>query len=144
MTHAVVCATRGGEVSRRTQERAIALARERGAELIFLCVVNPNIAGPLEEELSAALRDELQRFGCALLSIARARARKEGVEARTVVLSGPVWPSIGDYLREVNADTLVIGAPRTRVDAPETEVQEADDFFETVRQLTGVEVVIVE
>ncbi len=31
----IVCATRGSEASRRTQERAITLAQERGAPLIF-------------------------------------------------------------------------------------------------------------
>ncbi|MBC7251063.1 MAG: universal stress protein, partial [Anaerolineae bacterium] len=34
----ILCATRGGEASRRTQERAIALARQHNAELIFLYV----------------------------------------------------------------------------------------------------------
>ena len=66
----IVCATRGGEVSRRTQERAVALAKERGAELIFLCVVDPSFAGLVDEAMVATLTDELQRLGRSLLSIA--------------------------------------------------------------------------
>ena len=49
----IVCATRGGEAGRRTQERAIALAKERGTELIFLCIFGPNFAGSLSKALSA-------------------------------------------------------------------------------------------
>ncbi|HIQ01546.1 MAG TPA: hypothetical protein EYH30_05385, partial [Anaerolineales bacterium] len=36
----ILCATRGGEASYRTQDAAIALARERGDSLIFLYVVD--------------------------------------------------------------------------------------------------------
>ena len=67
----IVCATRGGEASRRTQERAIVLARERSDELVFLCVVDPNFAGPQSEAVAAALEDELKRLGRSLLNIAR-------------------------------------------------------------------------
>lgn len=51
----VVCATRRGEAGRRTQERAIALAKERRAGLTFICVFDPGFAGPLSSTLSAAV-----------------------------------------------------------------------------------------
>jgi hypothetical protein len=34
-----LCATRGGEASYRTQDAAIALAKERGDELVFLSLI---------------------------------------------------------------------------------------------------------
>ena len=40
MTNTILCPTRGGEASYANQERAIALAVEREAELIFLYVSN--------------------------------------------------------------------------------------------------------
>ena len=36
----ILCATRGGEASYRTQDAAVALAKEQGDELLFLFVVN--------------------------------------------------------------------------------------------------------
>ena len=87
----IVCATRGGEAGRRTQERAIALAKERRAGLIFLCVFDPGFAGPLNSTLSAAVLAEQQWLGRALVSVAQARAREQGVEAGAVVASGVVW-----------------------------------------------------
>jgi len=139
----IVCATRGGEVSRRTQEHAIALARECGAELVFLCVVDPSFAGHLDERLEQALTDELKRLGRSLLGIAKARAEKRGVVARTDVRCGPVWQNIETYLREVNAGTLVIGASRIDSTLQAFGTGEVSDLAEKLRQSTDVEVVLV-
>jgi len=139
----IVCATRGGEVSRRTQQRAVALAKERGAELVFLCVVDPSFAGPVKKALAATLADELQRLGRALLSIAQARAREQGVATRTVVLSGPVWQNIEEYVRQVGADALVIGAPRVGLTPRAFGSGDVQRLAETIQETAGVDVVVV-
>ena len=139
----IVCATRGGEVSRRTQQRAVALAKERGTELVFLCVVDPGFAGPVSKALAATLADELQRLGKALLSIAQVRAREQGVVTRTVVLSGPAWQNIEEYVRRVDADALVIGAPRTGSTPRAFGSGDVHHLAETINEATGVEVVVV-
>ncbi|HHS96590.1 MAG TPA: universal stress protein [Chloroflexi bacterium] len=138
----IVCATRGGEASRRTQERAIALAKERGADLIFLYIVDPTFAGPVNGALAAAMEDELKRLGRSLLSIAQARAQEQGVRAKTVVRAGPVWETIKAYLKEVGAGTLVLGAPGDEVDEA-ADVGDVNRLAEEVRRETGVEVVVV-
>jgi len=139
----IVCATRGGEASRRTQERAIALAKERGAPLTFLCVVDPDFAGPVNEPLAAALKDELNRLATSLLSIAQARAQEQGVPAETAILSGPVWQTIEGYLREVSAGTLVIGAPGAAPTPEPFGSGDVQEFAERVRRDMGIEVVVV-
>ncbi|MBU0703536.1 MAG: universal stress protein [Chloroflexi bacterium] len=139
----IVCATRGGEVSRRTQERAVALAKERETELIFLCVVDPGFAGPVDKALTATLTDELQWLGRALLSIAQARAQKQGVVTRTAVRCGPAWQNIEEYVRRVNADALVIGAPRTSSTPRAFGSGDVHHLAETINEATGVEVVVV-
>ena len=132
----IVCATRGGEVSRRTQERAIALASERDAELIFLCVVDPRFAKLADESLAVSLADELQRMGESLLSIAQTRAQKQNVVTRTAVLHGSAWQNIEDYVRKVDAGALVIGSPRTGSES-------VHHLAEEMHKNTGVEVVLV-
>ncbi len=139
----IVCATRGGEVSRRTQQRAVALAKERGVELVFLCVVDPSFAGPVDKALTATLADELERLGRALLSIAQARAREQGVATRTVVLSGPVWQNVEEYVRQVDADALVIGAPRAGSTPRAFGSGDVHRLAETIQETAGVEVVVV-
>ena len=139
----IVCATRGGEACRRTQEKAIALAKEQEAELIFLYVADPSFVGPVDEALTEALNDEMMRLGRALLSIARDRARSHGLTAQVVIRYGPIEQNIKDYVREVEASTLVIGAPRTGSPPQAFTPEGIQDLAQAVHQETGIEVVIV-
>jgi nucleotide-binding universal stress UspA family protein len=139
----IVCATRGGEASHRTQEEAIALARERGARLIFLFVADINFAQPSNSALAEALADELERLGRQLLYIARARAEEQGVAADIVVRHGAVRQAIEDFLREVNADTLVLGAPGTGSEKKTFSRRELPQFARQISRNTGVEVTVV-
>lgn len=139
----IVCATRGGQASRRTQERAIELAKERGAELIFICVVDPTFTGPVDEELEEALSDELKRLGGSLLHIAKARAEKQGVPAEMVVQCGSVWDDIQTYLEEVDAATLVIGVPQEEPPLEAFGSESVRDVIEKLREETDVEIVVV-
>jgi nucleotide-binding universal stress UspA family protein len=139
----IVCATRGGEAGRRTQERAIALAKERGTELIFLCVFDPNFAGSLSKALSAAVTEEQQWLGRSLVSVAQARAQEQGVEAGAVVLSGVILESIEEFLCESGASTLVIGEAKT--DSPLSAFRHGtiQSCATHVEQNTNVEVIVV-
>jgi nucleotide-binding universal stress UspA family protein len=139
----IICATRGGEASRRTQELAIQLAKERGSELIFLCVMETGFAGSVGDRLEEALREELQRLGRSLLGIAQARARDQGVNARTIVCQGPVQKSIETHLRELEASTLVIGVTRSESDGDEFKTEEIKRFSKALSDSTGVEVIAV-
>jgi nucleotide-binding universal stress UspA family protein len=139
----IVCATRGGEAGRRTQERAIALAKERGADLIFLCVFDPDFAGPLNSALANAVAQEQQWLGRALMSVAQARALEQGVQAGAVVLSGPVLESIEEFLCESGASTLVIGEPK--IDSPlgTFRAEKVRSCADQVEDHTGTGVVVV-
>lgn len=139
----IVCATRGGEASRRTQERAIALAQERGAELIFLCIVDTSFAHPLSDRLAEVLEDELMRLGRSLLHVAEARAQERGILAQTVCMGGPIRENIQTYLSRVGASTLVIGQSRTHTMHQAFSTGDVSDFAETLRQTVDVEVIIV-
>jgi len=139
----LVCATRGGEAGRRTQERAIELTKERGGELVFLAVFDPCVASNLNEPQVTAVRKEQQWLGRVLLGIASARARKEGLEAGTVVRCGPILETIEAYLREVDASALIIGQPKVDSALAAFRPSRVHDFAERVRQDTGVEVIVV-
>lgn len=138
----IVCATRGGKACRCTQERAVALAKERHARLIFLYVADPTFASPLDESLEAALVDELTRLGRWLLYIAQSRARRQGLEAEVVVRRGRVQPTIEEFVRESNAATLVVGAPQTSPLPQTFSPDEMNTFVETVQKATGVQVIV--
>jgi len=140
----IVCATRGGEGSRRTQERAIALSRERGAPLIFLFVVDASFTQPNDPALAKVLADELERLGRGLLHIAQARAQKQGINAEAALRHGAVRQTIEDYLRAVNGDVLILGVPMIGSGKQTFSPGELPKFVEEIRANTGVEVIVVD
>jgi nucleotide-binding universal stress UspA family protein len=143
----IVCATRGGEASRRAQERAIALAGEQGAPLIFLFVadISPiSMQVKPDKDLADVLADEMEQLGACLLRIAQRRAHARGIEAETVVRRGAVRPTLESFLREVDAGTLVIGVPEHEAEYPPVfDRTGMDRFAAQVRADLGVEVVVV-
>lgn len=138
----IVCATRGGKTCQSTQNQAIFLAQERDAELFFLYVADPSFAGPIDDALRSALVNELTRLGRSILHLAQTRARAEGIEAKAVVRQGTVRESIVDYIRQVNASTLVIGSPGYGSATQEFTSDELNRFASDIQQATGAEVVI--
>jgi nucleotide-binding universal stress UspA family protein len=139
----IVCATRGGEAGRRTQERAIALAKERGAELVFLCVFDPGLARRLSRAVADAVTEEQMWLGRALMGVAQARAREQGVQAGAAIRSSPVVEGIEAFLCEIGASTLVIGEPKIDSALAAFRPGEVLSCARQVEQDTGVEVVIV-
>jgi nucleotide-binding universal stress UspA family protein len=139
----IVCATRGGEAGRRTQERAITLAKERDDPLVFLAVFDPDFSGFLSEPLADAIRQEQAWLGRAEMNVAQQRAHKRGVAAEGVVRSGPVMQGIQDFIRESCASTLVIGQPRLDSPLGTFQVDNVQSCAEQMAKGTGVEVVVV-
>jgi nucleotide-binding universal stress UspA family protein len=140
----IVCATRGGEASRRTQERATAMAKERGTRLVFLYVVDPSFAEGIDGEMTETLIDELRRLGRSLLRLAQLRANEQGKESDAAIRKGPVLDAIEDFIREVDASTLVVGSPRGQEEPRTFEADQLDEFTRRIESATGAQVVVVE
>ena len=107
----LVCATRGGEASRATEDKAIEIAQESGGDLTFLYVVDPELPevytamfGP--ELVAEGLRD----IGRVILELAQKRAAAQGVPAHTALRQGRVHEEIERYITEHSeVDLLVVG-----------------------------------
>jgi nucleotide-binding universal stress UspA family protein len=140
----IVCATRGSEASRRTQERAIALAQERGASLIFLYIVDPTFIKPLDTALAQVVLDELTQLGRGLLAIAQARAHEQGLQADIAIRQGAIRATMEDFLREVKAGLIIIGAPQRSSSAPVFNSEAITQLVQHIQDTTGVEAIIVE
>ena len=140
----IVCAVSRSYSSRYSQERAIALAKERAGRLAFVNVVDPEAFEPLDGVSVETLMDELRHVCASLLSIAVERAAAQGLEATMTVLEGQVTAALETYLRESGASTLVIGAsgnvPGESVFSDETLMQ----FVEQVRADLDVESIVVD
>lgn len=109
----VVCATRGGPASERVHERAIELARERSGELVFLHVIDTADWGDLEPAPAATVARQMRSLAQVILRGAQVQARAAGVQARAEVREGQVAATLHAFVREMDADVLVVGYPHT-------------------------------
>lgn len=137
----ILCATRGGEASLKTQQHAIALAKERGARLMFFFVYDTRFLDTYTAPHVPAIDGELQKMGEFLLLMAKERAEKEGVEAGIVVREGKFSEELIGAVRETGASLVIVGHPAaksvTTMDFLENKLAAA------VREATDAEVVIL-
>ena len=137
----ILCATRGGEASYRTQDQAITLARQRGDTLIFLYVIDTHFLDKTAAPIVIDVEQQVQHMGEFLLAIAQERARSQGVLARGICRSGRVPDEIKAVAREEQVDIVVLGQP-----TGETNTFAAEELVAlatVIEAETGSQVVIV-
>jgi nucleotide-binding universal stress UspA family protein len=135
----ILCATRGGEASYRTQDAAIALAKTRAAELVFLFVVDIGFLDKTERAVRPdVVAEEMTHMGEFLLSMAQERAEAEGITAQRRIYRGTVREELAAAAKQEGADTLILGKPADEGSAFSLEALErlADD----IEQDSGVKV----
>lgn len=105
----VLCPTRGGEASILNQQRAIAIAKERGARLIFLHISNVQFLNMVASPVLVDMEAELESMGEFLLAMAQERAEKAGIQADTVVCHGVFREVLLGVIEERQATIVVLG-----------------------------------
>jgi nucleotide-binding universal stress UspA family protein len=135
--------TRGGEASYANQDRAVALAKDRDADLLLLYVSNVHfldrVAGPVIVDIEAEL-DEMGEF---LLALAQERAEMAGVRAKTLVLRGQFREALRQVIQEhEEVTTVVLGsaAGGTGVTTPGY----LEDLVQWCHTECGIEVIVVD
>ena len=108
----ILCATRGGEASRRMQDAVISMAKEEGATILFLYVVDVEFlrftARGVRPDI---MTTEMERMGEFLLAIACERATAQGVIAETCLRHGPLIEALESAARDEDADAIAFGRP---------------------------------
>ena len=104
--------TRGGDTTYRNQDRAAALAQERGETLLLLYVANvhflDHLAGPVPLDLVEKELDELGEF---LLALAQERAEKAGLAVESVVCHGEFQQSLLEVIERYAVTAVFLGHP---------------------------------
>ncbi len=140
----ILCPTRGGEGSYCTQEAAIAMARERGDELVFLYVVDLDFLNRTERAVRPdVVAREMRRLGEFLLSMAQERARNQGVDAGVVLREGDVRAQIKAAAVEEGATLVVLGQSEEDDQACKFEPEKLFKLAEEIEAETGVEARVV-
>jgi nucleotide-binding universal stress UspA family protein len=141
MSDMILCPTRGGKASYLNQDRAIALAKERGVDLLFLYVTNVEFLEHTARAKVVDLEAELDEMGEFLLAMAQERAQKAGVKAFATVRRGVFRRVLKDVLEEYPITTIVMGSSEKsgRLVIPEYVQKMGKEFSRE----TGVEFIVL-
>lgn len=140
----ILCPTRGGEGSYRTQDAAIAMAKERGDELLFLYVVDLDFLNKTERAVRPdVVAQEMRRMGEFLLSMAQERAQQQGVDASYTVREGEIQSEIKAAAVEEGATLVVLGQAEEHDETCHFEPEKLFKFAEQIEAETGIEARVV-
>jgi nucleotide-binding universal stress UspA family protein len=137
----ILCATRGGEASRATEDGAIALAQERGDDLVFLFVADASFLNQTAAPLVVDVESRLVKMGRFQLTMARERAVAGDVNAEVLVRKGRLQAELIAAARKLGADLIVLGHPVNRGAVFDEVALEA--FASVLQAQTGAEVRIL-
>jgi nucleotide-binding universal stress UspA family protein len=138
----ILCATRGGEASKRTQDAVIAMAKETGATVLFLYIVDVEFLRLTARGVRPdVVTTEMERMGEFLLALACERAAAQGVEADTCLRQGSLVEALESAAREEGADAIAFGRPA----GPDSSFSLVDlqGLAEKIEQDTGIKTYIL-
>src|SRR5262245_11656666 len=108
----ILCATRGGEESARTEEIAVKKAAASGDLLVFFYVVDVEFLAHAKYRLrSDVVHEELQEMAEFLMAVALERAQKKHVKATALIRHGQFVDELVTAAAEVGATLVILGRP---------------------------------
>lgn len=137
----ILCATRGGEASNRTQEKVIALAKERGDDLLFLFVVDLHFLDKTAAPIVVDVKNDIAEMGEFLLLMAKERAANENVEARILIREGELIEELMQAALDEGVSLIVLGRPIG--EGSVFKLAELEQLAERMETDTGINVQIL-
>lgn len=138
----ILCATRGGEASIPTQEKAIDLAKEGDRALAFLYVADSSFLDKIAAAVVVDVNEELTHMGEFLLTMAVERAAEQGVIAQAVTRTGIIREVLPEVARELGATMIVLGRPAG--ESSRFQESEFERFCQWIQEETNASVVVHE
>jgi nucleotide-binding universal stress UspA family protein len=142
MSKMILCPTRGGKGSYPNQDRAIAIAKERGTDILFLYITNVEFLGLTAAPKLVDIEAEMDEMGEFMLVMAQDRAEKASVEATTLVMHGQFREVLAEVIEKHQIGTVVLGSSAGGTGVVTKEyIQELVDH---IHSKTGVEFIVVD
>jgi cation:H+ antiporter len=138
----ILCATRGGKTSQPTHEKAINLAQEQGAELLFLYVFDRGVLQKVATPIVINVEAQIEHMLAFLQTTAQEQARQAGVQARVVVCTGSLREQIKAVARKEQVNRIILGSPAESSSLFERKALQA--FAAEIEEETGITAVILE
>ena len=138
----ILCPTRGGKENHPNQDFSINLAKERGADLIFMYVSNIQLISRSGPPIVVDIEEELDELGDFLLSMAQERAEKTGVQADVAVRRGIFSKVLREVIVEKKITTVVLGS--SSKESGIVSYQRLQELSTELNKELGVEFMVVQ
>jgi nucleotide-binding universal stress UspA family protein len=142
MPEMILCPTRGGKGSYSNQDRAIAIAKERGAEVLFLYITNVEFLGLTAAPKLIDIEHEMDEMGEFMLAMAEERAENVDVKAYTRVKRGQFREVLADVIEEHQIETVVLGSSAGGTGVVTTEY--IQDLVAEIHAKKSVEFIVID
>ena len=141
----ILCATRGGEASIRTQNAAIARAKAEGKGLIFFLVMDVEFMVNADYGMRTdVVQKAMAGLGEFLLIAAVERAQTAGMHDATYRLGqGDFTPALLEVIADEDISLIVLGTPDPE-ESIFTTVEGLQSFAAHLEEQTGIDVWLAE
>ncbi len=140
----IVCAARGGPRSRPAIKQAIRLAKEHGALLTFLYILDYEFLGHATLSSTHAIHQQLREMGEFIMLTLQEQARQAGVVSDYAVEEGTVRQGICRFVESSGADFVVIGRPAQSDGAAVFDPDSLSEFANQLEAETGATVIFAQ
>ena len=138
----ILCATRGGEDSQPTQQAAIALAKERNDELVFLYVADASFLDDIAAAVVVDVESELEGMGRFQLLLAQEQAAEQGIKATIAIRHGHLREELIRAVHDLQATLVILGRPQQGTAVLDTMALQ--DLSGEIETETGAEVLVLD
>lgn len=142
MSKMILCPTRGGKGSYPNQDRAIAIAKERGAEILFLYITNVEFLGLTAAPKLIDIEQEMDEMGEFMLAMAQERAENAEVKSSTTVRRGQFRKILAKVIEEHQVGTVVLGSSAGGTGVVTEEYLQT--LVDEIGAKTGVEFIVID
>lgn len=136
----IICATRGGEASYRTQDKVIKMAKQDASELVFVFAVDTQFLDKTAAPILVDVKPEMEKMAEFLLLMAQERAAKAGIEAQMVVKHGTLREVLIEIADEYDASLIVLGSP---AEQSRFGLEDLQKFADELREASGAKVQVI-
>lgn len=141
MAKTILAPTRGGRASYPNQDRAIDIAKEREAIILFLYVTDVRFLGRTASPILVDIETEIDEMGEFLLTMAQERAAIAGVKSEITVRRGVFREVLREVIEEREIDAVVLGSSSEGTGF--TTQDYIEDLSAKMSALTGIEFIVV-
>ena len=141
----IVCGVTASAHSQKAALEAARLAKENGAELVYVYVVDLSfLKGGKSGSLSSdVVAQSIEKLGRQIVDLAEQIAVSEGVKPVKIVRKGNVLEVLGQIMTEQKADLLVLGHEKRTFFEKHLFEGDVEDHIQELKARTGAEVTII-